>query len=75
MLCAINRMFILAARLDGFSFNDAAKLIRSRIVPAEIATTSAIVYVISKLFLEFKSESTFASVLYNSQPFTMINWR
>lgn len=29
MLCAINWMFILAARLDGFSFND-AKLIQSR---------------------------------------------
>jgi len=43
MLCAINRMFILAVQLDGFSINDAVKLILYNVTPKKIATKSSLI--------------------------------
>lgn len=50
-------MFILAVRLDGFSINDAVKLIPYNVIPEKIASKSNTINpVILKVFLKFHNE-------------------
>lgn len=75
-------MFILAVRLDGFSINDAVKLIPYSVIPEKIASKSNTINpVILKVFLKFYNDISLSKYFYLYLAFTDIfilwlkNWQ